>query len=144
VRQPIKHGKLDARAFTPAIQSPLKVSGKFVLTSQSEVNAEVLIVVHFKLEGAQSTGTIPNILSTFLKDFLVPGTCHFHEVVFNFSRPNHEVVHQARLDALSSIFRYFYCILFCLPSCLLLPKIHSGLLSLGSFFSSPVKRFIHP
>jgi len=61
------------------------------MTSQSQVNTDVLLVFHFILQSLEATGSPPCLLYQFMQSFICPSEIIYEEIVFNW-RPIDKVI----------------------------------------------------
>src|SRR5882724_10009722 len=74
----------------PGMDSPMEVQGQFQMTSQSQVNIDNLLVLHFILQSIDGTGSPAHLLYQYMQGFIHPSHVVYEEMVLNME--NHEQV----------------------------------------------------
>jgi hypothetical protein len=77
--------KLNAAAFYSATTTPLKVNGRFQMTTQSLPSHEPLVIIHFSLAGMQVAGSPAKILAEYMSAFLSSDHLKYQEITFDLS-----------------------------------------------------------
>jgi hypothetical protein len=73
----------DPHAWQAALPKPLELSVEYQMTSKSRVINQPLLLLHFVLEGIQTTGSPANLVHTFLSGFLSPARLRFEEITIS-------------------------------------------------------------
>src|SRR5882724_7530319 len=74
----------------PGMDSPMKVQGHFQMTSQSQVNMDNLLMLHFILQSIDGMGSPAHFLYQYMQGFIHPSHVVYEEMVFNME--THEQV----------------------------------------------------
>src|SRR5882724_6965159 len=72
------------------MDSPMKVQGKFQMSSQSQVSTDNLLVLHFILQSLDGNGSPAHLLYQYMQGFNCPRAIIYKEFVFNME--THEQV----------------------------------------------------
>jgi hypothetical protein len=101
------NGNPNHRAFLPALDSPLVVSGSFQMTAASQVCHEGLTILHFMLTGMESNGMGPKLLGEYMAGFLDQSSFDYIEVEINLATDSDVVAHEQHM---TSIWKSIKCV----------------------------------